>query len=490
MSQTCNRRQFLARSGKAAALSLPSMFSCPGLLSGQERNTVRLGLIGLGGRGGYLAKRLPEVKGMTLAGICDPDSERLNNIKKQYPDASSHTDFRAILDDRSIDAVIIATPNYWHCLAAVWAMRAGKDVYVEKPLCMSFREGQQVVAASKKYDKICQIGTQSRTDPVFHSEVRKFLHEDRELGEIRSVRINRFAPRNSIGKRETPLPIPSTVDYNLWLGPVEERPLYRNQFHYDWHWMWQTGHGEMGNWGAHLIDDCRNAILQDKVRMPKRVLCGGGRVGYNDAGETPNSCFTFFDTGSIPVVFCISNLPDAKNPKSTGTCPGPTSGYVAYCEGGTYAKQWGSSVAVDYQGKTIREFKGTNELDGAVFHIQNFINAVAAHDRSGLNAPIEIGYDSASWYNGANIAYRLGRPYSKTDALAITGTDGRLAEAIENLETHLTAQGIPMNADNFVLSDFLEIDAEKGCFTGNRADEANALMDIQYREPFVFPEIA
>lgn len=479
-----NRRSFITTSAVATM-----GFASPALMSSVTRETVRLGFVGMGGRGSYLASFVSGIPGASVAAVCDPDSERLAKQKKKYPDAKDYADMRALFENKNIDAVVIATCNHWHCLAAIWAMQAGKNVYIEKPFCMSFWEGKQVVAAAKKYNKICQLGTQMRTDPLFHPEVKKFLHQDKELGAIRSVRINRYAPRPSIGKRETPLEIPATVNYDLWLGPAQDRPIYRNQLQYDWHWMWYTGHGETGNWGAHLIDDCRNDILCDRVSMPKRVLAGGGRLGYNDVGDSPNSMFVLFDTGIIPVVFCISNLPDGKNRRSTGVCPGPTSGYVAYCEGGRYEKYWGGAYAFDKDGKQIRHFKGTTLAEGSGLHLANFVSAVAKHDPNILHCPIQIGYDSAAWYNGANTAYRLGQPYSKKAALAIPGTDGRLAEAIDNLETHLTAQGIKVNADTFRMSDFVEIDSQNGCFSGQYGSQANELMNIQYRKPFVVPQI-
>lgn len=476
-----NRREFLRISACGAA-----GLAVPGILSAEaSKETVRLGFIGVGGRGFYLTSFVPKIQNAVVAAVCDPDAERLAAAKKQWPDAVACADMREIFDDASIDAVVIATCNHWHCLAAVRGMEAGKDVYVEKPLGMNFREGRAVVEAAQKYGKMCQIGTQMRSDPVFHPEVKRFLHEEKALGAIQSVRINRFAARRGIGLRQEPLVIPSSVDYNLWLGPAQETPLYRDKLQYDWHWMWRTGHGEFGNWGAHLIDDCRNDILCDQVRMPKRVLVGGGRVGYNDAGQTPNEAFVFFDTGTIPVVFCVSNLPDKTNGKSAGKCPGPTSGYIAYGEGGRYEKHWGGAVAFDSDGKKIREFTGTSESEGAKPHLQSFVDAVLTRDKTKLNAPIEVGCDSSAWYNSANVAYRLARPFSKADALAVPGTEGRLAEALGDLETHLTAQGIEINADTFQLSDFLQIDEANERFTGERADDANALLEIPYRDGFV-----
>ncbi len=481
-----DRRGFLTTvSALGAALAFPS----PALIARGANENIRCGLVGVGGRGSFLAQNLVKVPHATLAAICDPDSSRLNAAGVKYPEAVQYKDMRELYDNSDIDVAIIATCNHWHCLAAIWAMQAGKHAYVEKPLCMSFYEGRQVVNAAKKYKKFCQIGTQMRTDMAHHREAKKFLHEDKILGDIKSVRVNRYQPRPSIGLRTTPLEIPASVDYNLWLGPAPEVPLYRNNLQYDWHWMWRTGHGEAGNWGAHLLDDCRNDALCGKVRFPKRVLVGGARIGYNDAGETPNSVFAFFDTGYIPVVFTISNLPDKQNPRSAGVCPGPTSGYIVYCEGGRYEKRWGSAIAFDKDGQKIRDFNATSERDGAFTHLDNYVNALYEGDESKLSAQIQIGYDSASWYNSLNAAYRLARPYSKKEALAVQGTDGLFADTIADLEAHLSKQGLKMDGDTFKMSDFLEIDQENECFKGDLGNDANELMNIQYRSGFAIPEI-
>lgn len=482
-----NRRDFLKVSAAGAAA-----FATPELLFGDAQVTVRIGMIGVGGRGEYLASMFAATPGVKIVALSDPDSKRLAQVAKKYPDAALYGDFRKLLDDKQIDAVVVATCNHWHVPAAILAMKAGKDVYVEKPLCMSFGEGERLVGAVEKYGRICQVGTQMRSDLDFYAEAKKFLFQEKNIGELHSVRVNRFSPRPAIGKRAEPLVIPQTVDYDLWLGPADDAPIYRDRLQYDWHWMWRTGHGEMGNWGAHLIDDCRNLALRDTVAMPKRVLGGGARIGYQDAGETPNESFTLFDTGTIPVVLAISNLPDAKDKKSTGPCPGPTSGWVAYADGGRFERWWGGAKAFDSDNKVIREFKGNGVPGGGGGtepHLQNFLNAIRSRDSSTLNAPVSTGRDSAAWYNGANMAYRLGKPFSRADVTAADTPDGRLTEALNNLEEHLAAQGLSVNADTFRVSRFLEIDEPRRCYAGPDADAANALGNVKYRAPYGLPEL-
>ena len=328
-------------------------------------------------------------EGVNVAALCDVDEKRLGTAKSNFPKAEGFRDLRKLISSPHVDAVVVATCNHWHCLAAIWAMEAGKDVYVEKPLSHSQWEGKQTVAAARKFDRICQLGTQQRSDPM-QAEIKKFLHEEQGLGKIKSARVNRYGVRQSIGKRDTPLPIEKNVDYDLWLGPAQDLPIYRDKLHYDWHWVWNTGSGEMGNWGVHVLDDLRNNIFQDKVALPKRILGGGGRVVYNDAGETPNVHFAYFDTGSIPVVIGLSNLPAESGGRKSAPHPGPGSGYIAYCEGGRFEGQRGRGVAYDNDGKVIRNFRG----NGDKRHQQNFLDAVRAHDRTMLNAEVEVGNDS------------------------------------------------------------------------------------------------
>lgn len=487
--QTIDRRQFLGASA-AGALALSSSFwPSPAVLAERPKDKLRIGLVGCGGRGVTLTAFFANIPNAEVVALCDPDSTRLADTCKKVPNAkNSGADMRAMFDDPDVDAVMIATCNHWHALGAIWAMEAGKDVYLEKPVCLNFWEGEQLLAAQKKYGKMIQIGTQMRTDPKHHPEVKGFLHNEQALGAIKSVRVNRFAARRGIGKRATPLVPPATVDYNLWLGPSPDVPLYRDQLQYDWHWYWKTGNGETGNWGAHLLDDCRNDVLQDKVSAPKRVLSCGARIGYDDAGETPNEFVMYFDTGSIPVVFCISNLPDKENPRSAGQCAGPTSGYIVFCEGGRYEKYWGKGIAFDEKGKQIREFAATSEQAGPGPHLRNFVDCVLQNTPEKLTAPIKVGVDTATWYNGANASYRLGEPYSKEAALELVGDDQTFANAIGDIEKHLNAQGLKMNADTFKSSRFLEYDGIAGV-KGEYADAAEEILTLNYREPFVMPTI-
>ncbi|MCA9140016.1 MAG: gfo/Idh/MocA family oxidoreductase, partial [Planctomycetales bacterium] len=301
--------------------------------------------------------------------------------------------------------------------------------------------------------------------------------------EIFAARVNRYGVRPSIGKRDTPLEIEKNIAYDLWLGPAADEPLFRSNLHYDWHWDWNTGSGEMGNWGVHVLDDCRNNIFQDNVTLPKRILGGGGRVALNDAGETPNVHFAYFDTGSIPVVIGLSNLPDQPGGKNSPRHPGPSSGYMAYCEGGRFEGQRGRAVAFDNDGKKIREFSGSG--DGK--HQQNFIDAVRAQDRSLLNAEIEVGNDSTGWCNLANIAFQAGTKFSQDAAREVKLEQWNAV--LGEMEEHLAAHDLKLDGDEIKLSPMLHLDTKSEQFVGENSDVANSLLKRQYRKGYEVPEI-
>lgn len=481
-----SRRSFLQTSSVAAlatSISTKSMYAAAG-------DEIRLGFIGCGGRANELMSQFEKVKGTRVVALCDPDAGTLARTAKRFPDAAKYADLRKLIENPSVDAVVVATCNHWHCLAAIWAMQAGKDVYVEKPLSHSQWEGEQTIAAARKYNRICQVGTQQRSDPM-QTEVKAFLHDEKALGAIQSVRVNRYGVRPSIGKRETPLAIDPAVDYDLWLGPAEDKPIMREKLHYDWHWDFNTGSGEMGNWGVHVLDDVRNVVFRDSVNVPKKIFGAGGRLVWNDAGETPNVHFVHFDTGSYPVVIGLANITDGpitesdkKSSSKTAEHPGPASGYIVYCEGGRYEGQRGGGKAFDASGKAIRTFKGNS---GQPNHQQNFIDAVRSRDRTTLNAEVQIGHDSSGWCNLANIAYRAGVSYSMEQAAQLH--DKNWLELVDSMTALLGRHGIKLDAAPMRLSPMLTIDPKSQHFIGNHAEAANAFIKRSYRKNFEVPEI-
>lgn len=475
-----NRRTFLQTTATAASITA----AIPSRAHALVNDEIRVAFLSCGGRANELMGSFSKVPGVKIVGLCDPDQGRVEKAKGRFPGAKTEKDLRKMIEDPNVDAVVVATCNHWHCLASIWAMQAGKDVYVEKPLSHTQWEGEQTIAAARKYQRICQVGTQQRSDPM-QAQIKKFLHEDKSLGALKSVRVNRYGVRGPIGKRKDPLPKDPNIDWDLWLGPAADVPVYRNSWHYDWHWDWNTGSGEMGNWGVHVLDDVRNVVFRDSVRVPKRIIGGGGRIVWNDAGVSPNVHAVAFDTGSLPVVIGLSNLPDKPDGKKSPDAPGPGSGYVVYAEGGRLEGQRGSAKAFDNAGKLIKEFKG-NSGGG---HQANFIEGVKTRNRDLLNADVQVGHDSTGWCNFANICFQAGNEQdvrSKVEsAMSFPGWEGLMGE----MHAHLEAHGVPPEQAGLRMSSWMELSPETGRFVGEHAQAGNAWIKRQYREGFAVPEI-
>ena len=477
-----SRRRFLQTTLATTAAMAVSARSSQATSANDE---ISVGFISCGGRAMGLMGSFDKIDGVNIEALCDPDERRIARAAERFPKAKKFTDLRDLIADSNIDVVVVATCNHWHCLASIWAMEAGKDVYVEKPLSHSQWEGRQTVAAARKYGRICQIGTQQRSDPM-QTAIKQFLHEEKALGAIQSARVNRYGVRGAIGKRTEPLQIEKSVAYDLWLGPAQDEPIYRDKLHYDWHWDWNTGSGEMGNWGVHVLDDLRNNVFQDKVTLPRRIMGGGGRVVWNDAGDSPNVHFAYFDTGGIPVVIGLSNLPAAPNAKRGPEHPGPGSGYIAYCEGGRLEGQRGRAAAYDQDGRQIKTFPS----GGGPSHQENFIEAVRRRDRSIQNAEIAVGNDSTGWCNLANIAFRAGSKFRYEDAQQRGKHIEPWGGIVSEMDKHFHAYGISMEGGEVVLSEMLELDPRTEQFVGSNAAVGNKFLKREYRDGYEVPELA
>ena len=477
------RRQFVRRAAAAgAALALPVRR----VLGANE--AIHLGSIGLGGRGAYSASLFAKEKGVSLAGFAEPDEQRLAALRKRHPGVKAWADLRRLLDDKDIDAVCVSTCNHWHALATVWACQAGKHVYVEKPVSWCVREGRKMVEAARAHKCIVQAGMQQRSDPL-QEQIQQFLDEG-QLGRVRYVRLNRYGRRGSIGKLDKPLEIPEHLDYNLWLGPARKEPIYRKQLHYDWHWVWNTGNGEMGNWGPHIIDDCRNVVFRDRFALPTRCIAGGGRLAWNDAGETPNTHFVYYDTPEVPVICDVHNLPLKAGTRSGDVYPARRTRafLVIECENGYYAGGRGGGAAYDKDGKRIKRIRG----DGGRGHMANFIKAIRSGRHQDLTADIEKGHYSSAWCHLGNLSWQLGRPYRKEEALARVKGVRPWADVIEQFHAHLDANEIDPKKADIKLGAMLEVDPKAEALTGPTATpQAKALWTGQargYRKPFVLPD--
>jgi len=478
-----SRREFVRTIGTAGAgLMVPSL----NVLGANE--DVRIAICGVRGKGNQHAKRFRKMKGVRLVALCDPDQavldRRLRPFRKdpRKGKVDGHIDFREVLDRKDIDAVCIATPNHWHALMSVYACQAGKDVYVEKPVSHTLWEGRKIVEAARKYKRIVQAGTQNRSD-VGLRELYPWLGEG-HIGKVKMVRGLCYRNRHGIGKRDTPLKPPATVNYNLWLGPAQDLPIYRPRFHYDWHWVWNTGDGGIGNQGPHEMDLIRWA-LGDRS-LPTRVISFGGRFAWNDAGETPNMLFTAFEYDDVPVFFEVRHLQIRPGRRAMPHYRGCRVGVIITCEGGWFRGGRGGGWVYDNKGKKMKQFKG----DGGGRHQANFIKAVRSRKASDLHAPIEKGHLSACLLHMANISYRIGTHVSPETLRERMGDDREGLDAIGRYSDQLAAWGVDLKKTPWTLGVSLGFDPEKERFVGvgPLVAQANGMLHRKYRAPFVVPQ--
>ena len=308
-----------------------------------------------------------------------------------------------------------------------------------------------------------------------------------ELGAIRFARVILYRERSGIGKVAEPTPIPPGVDYELWCGPAEKRPLRRKQLHYDWHWNWSTGSGEMGNNGVHYIDLCR-WVLQQTAPAP-RLMSVGGRFGFEDDGETPNTQVAILDYEPAPVYCEVRGLPEKKNSQRMDSYLDTRTGIVLQCEGGYFTGAHLEGTAFDSQGKQIRKFGPIPWGDMDTGHMANFIEAVRSRQVDGLNADILQGHLSAACCHQLNISHRLGQTAPPETVVERTKSDPTLADALARYREHLRANEIDFAAQE-IAGPWLSFDGQREQFVGEFADEANRLLRRADRKPFVVEPIA
>ena len=299
-------------------------------------------------------------------------------------------DFRRILDDPSVDALFIATPNFWHAPATILACAAGKHVYVEKPGSHNAREGEWMVAAARKHKRVVQMGAQRRSWPGVLEGIAKLRAG--VIGRVLSARCCYIASRPGIGRGQQ-VPVPDGLDYGLWQGPAPERPYVDNLVHYNWHWRWHWGGGELANNGVHALDVARWGLGAD---LPRRITGSGGRYHYDDDQETPDTGVTTFDFSSCFVSFDHSSC----HPRKAEAPPFVT----FYGDQGSLAQDGPGYKIYDLKGKLIDQ--GTGPA-GDVVHIENFLDCIRSGKKPNLE--IEDGQNSTLLCHLGNIAYRTGR---------------------------------------------------------------------------------
>jgi predicted dehydrogenase len=501
--KTITRRRFL-NSSITAGLA----FGIPRIMIGAEgssqtrgaSDTVRLAVIGLGsttaaggvgGRGHQLIPRVREVPGAKIVALCDVDQAHLDREVQPFKDrgeeVATYRDLRRVFDDKTIDAVVVALPNHWHALATVWACQAGKDVYVEKPFSYNLWEGQQMVAAARKYGRMVQVGTQNRQSTLLRRAFDS-LHSG-QVGAIRYAHALVYRARDGIGTVSTPAPVPGTVDYDLWCGPAPKAPLTRKQLHYEWHWFWATGNGEMGNNGIHVIDISRWALEQHQP--PPRAMSIGGRLAFNDCGETANTHIALFDYQPAPLICEIRNVRASKSPDAMGKFRNQNRGLVIDCEGGYFAGDASGGALFDKQGKKIKDFPDDGSSKGLeTSHMSNFVAAVRSRKAGDLAAEALQGHHSTACCHMANVSHRLGKQARPEVIRETIRTNRELSDAFERCREYLGENEVDLDKSSVVLGPWVTFDPKQERFVNNLADQANALSQREYRQPFVVPKIA
>jgi len=473
-----NRRSFIRSTALGAAtvsLSARSWAQVEG-----SNSDVRFAVIGFNGRGGDHMKEIAKLEGTRLTALCDADENVLNQgvarLKDDGKTVDSFKDMRKLLESKNIDAVSIATPNHWHSLAAIWAIQAGKDVYVEKPVCHNVFEGRQLVKFARAHKKIVQTGTQSRSSSGIREAVAWI--NDGNLGKIQIVRGLCYKPRGSIGKVDGPQPIPAGVDYDLWCGPAPMEPLMRKRLHYDWHWVWPTGNGDLGNQGIHQMDIARWFLGENE--LSPRILSLGGRLGYIDDGTTPNTQIVYHDYKKAPLIFEVRGLPEAKGQKNMDKFMGASIGVIVHCEKGhVLVPNYSSAIVFDKEGNKIQEFKGAES------HHANFLKGVRSRNIQDLNADILEGHLSSSLCHTGNISYRLGHKERPEKIKEMIKDDKGLTETFERMAAHLEANEVDITKDQIALGIPLKMDPKTERFIGNKS--ADAMLTRDYRAPYVVP---
>ncbi len=444
-------------------------------------NDLRMAVVGFNSQGSNHIKYFSRIPGVRVVALCDADQNIIDREAKKFNERNekvdTYVDVRKLLEDKSIDAIITATPNHWHALVTVWACQAGKDVYVEKPVSHNIWEGRKMVEAARKYKRIVQAGTQRRSDEGL-AQAFEYIRQG-HLGKVLRARCYYFSPRGPIGKVNGPQPVPEGVDYDLWTGPAPMAPLMRKNLHYDWHWQWPYGNGDLGNNGIHYIDVCRWAL--GYTTMAPRAISFGGKFLWDDDRQTPNTQVAYFDYKPAPIIFEMRNLPRKKGDSAMDATYRKTrSPVVIECEGGYYAGGW----AWDYQGERIKQFKES----GGGSHHENFIKAVRSRKVSDLNADILQGYLSTAACHMGNISYQIGREASRDDIVQSVKSNNVLVDAFERFQEHMLMNIVDVHQTPRIMGPWVTMDPDTETFVGEFSDQANAYLSRNYREPFIVPE--
>ena len=476
------RRRFIQNSALLAGA-----FAIAPARGASPNGDVRLAVVGLHSRGMQLVRDIVRTPGATIVAFCDVDTAVLDEQAAKAETehgikADKVSSYRKLLERSDIDAVVLATPNHQHAIQTIWACEAGKDVYVEKPVCHTIWEGRQMMAAAKKYNRIVQPGFQNRSD-LGLQEAFEWIKAG-NIGDITMVRGLCYKSRQSIGKLDTPMTPPATVNYDEWLGPAADEPLYRPQFHYDWHWSWNTGNGDFGNQGPHELDLMR--WILDEPDHPLAVKSFGSRFGWHDGGETPNMQITSFDWGGVPALFEVRDLWVDPETNARAHYKGNRVGVIITCEGGEFRGGRGGGI-IYYEGnKRGEKFTGNGGFD----HMPAFVRSVRSRKESDLACSLETGFLSSSLAHWGNIPIRAGSARPAQEVNEIMSRDEHLLETYERFSKHLDAWNIDRDVERWTVGPNMKIDAASERFTGAGSDLANTYLHRQDRKGYEIPHLA
>lgn len=479
MNKIVNRRRFL-KSSAAAGAAFAMVEPINKVLGANDE--IRVGVVGFRSRGKSHIDGFSNLPGVRLVALCDVDLDVLEQGVERYSKPGqklkAYSDYRRVLEDQEIDVISIATPNHTHSLISVEAILAGKDVYVEKPVSHNVWEGQQIVNAARKYNKIVQTGTQCRSNPGMQEAVQ-YLQQGK-LGKIRVARGLCYKRRKSIGSVGGPQPVPKNIDFDIWTGPAPLKPLMRERLHYDWHWVRDTGNGDLGNQGIHQMDIARWVLGEDN--LSPEVFSIGGRLGYIDDGDTANTQIVFHNYEKAPLIFEVRGLGSYAQNNERPKYRGVEVGLVVDCENGYMViPSYSTATAYEHNGKEIRKFSGGGD------HFANFIKAVRSRKREDLNADIWEGHVSSALCHTGNISYYLGGNASPGQILEEINGDTLAAESIGRMLEHIQVNNVDLNATPVTFGQHLKMDATRTTFLGN--DRANEMLTRVYRKPFAVPAI-
>jgi predicted dehydrogenase len=415
--ESIDRRGFIK---KSVAASVGVAAGAPAYIKGYARNKpnemINVAVAGIRSRGGYYyggtghTANFTKIDNSRVTAICDADEnlfaqaildiEKLGGSKPK-----TVVDFRDLLDDKEIDAISIATPDYWHSLQTIWACQAGKDVYIEKPISYTIDEGRKMVQAARKYNRIIQAGTQYRSNHVVQRAVQ--VVHDGVIGDVYMGRGVIFGHRPSIG-RVADSPVPAGVNWDLYRGPAPLIPFNENHFHYNWHWYWDTATSEFGNNGVHMMDIVRWAMKKNEY--PVKISCSGGFYVWDSDQEIPNlqiATMEFAD-GKIMEVEVRSLFTNLEEGNNTGCFLYGSKGWM-HITGNGYEVYLGKD---NEPGPALKkEDLEPTELEkaGIESHFVNFLDCMRSRRREDLRADIATGHLSTSMMLLGNIAYRTGR---------------------------------------------------------------------------------